>query len=241
MNTTAALLNACVEPFLLLLYPPRCLVCRRFGEAALCTACLMQMTPLPEPVCPLCGHAVDLRAGCINCLARRPAFVRARALGAYEGILQTAIHHFKYHDRPQLAGPLGRSLAEYARGHAGELNGLHFDGLLPVPMHPIRQRLRGYNQSERLARVVGKELGLPVIVGSLVRTRPTRAQVGLAREARRGNLHAAFAVCADGAVDGKTLLLVDDVATTGSTASECAAVLKTAGAKAVYVLTLAAG
>jgi len=241
MTTPAALLNSCLDPFLTLLYPPRCLICRALGESALCAACIGQIIPIPGPTCPTCGHGVDSQTGCINCLTRRPTFARARALGSYEGILQTAIHYFKYHDRPQLAGPLGKSLAQHARDHAAELHDLNFDALIPIPMHPVRQRLRGYNQSERLARVVGMELGLLLLPQALVRIRPTRPQVGLAREARYANLTGAFAIRTPEAVDGKTLLLIDDVATTGSSLNECAAALKAAGAKAVYALTLAAG
>ena len=236
MTTLARLL----DPFLSLLYPQRCLVCRALGEAALCGTCLGQIVPVPEPSCPVCGHAVEPRDGCLNCLARRPAFVRARALGAYEGVLQTAIHHFKYHDRPQLAGPLGRCLADFARTQAAHLNRLEFDGLVPVPMHRVRRRLRGYNQSERMARVVSAELGIP-LCAALERSRATRPQVGLARDARRSNLKNAFTVCFPERVVGQTLLLLDDVATTGSSLHECAVVLKAHGAKAVYALTLAAG
>ena len=237
MTTTLA---AVLDPFLSLLYPPRCLVCRALGAAGLCGACLEQIVSVADPSCPVCGHTVDLNDGCRNCLSRRPTFVRARALGAYEGVLQTAIYHFKYRDRPQLAGPLGRSLASFARDHAAHLNDLKFDALQPVPMHSTRRRLRGYNQSERLARVVGTELGLP-LCDALVRSRPTRPQVGLAREARCINLAGAFTVRRPEEVRGKTLLLIDDVATTGSSLSECAAALKAAGAAAVYALTLAAG
>ena len=237
MTTTLA---AVLDPFLSLLYPPRCLACRALGEAALCGACLGQIAPVADPACPVCGHTVELKDGCLNCRGRQPAFVRARALGAYEGVLQAAIHQFKYRDRPQLAGPLGRSLATFARDHASQLNDLKFDALQPVPMHSTRRRLRGYNQSERLARVVGTELGLP-LCNALVRSRPTRPQVGLAREARCRNLAGAFTVRRPEEVCGKTLLLIDDVATTGSSLSECAAALKAAGAKAVYALTLAAG
>ena len=234
-------LTALLDPFLTLLYPPRCLVCRALGESAFCAACLQQIITIPEPACPICGHAVDLPSGCVNCLTCRPTFVRARALGAYEGILQTAIHHFKYHDRPQMAGPLGKALAQYARDHASELHDLRFDALLPMPMHPVRQRLRGYNQSERLTQVVSKELSLPQLTSCLVRIHPTRPQVGLARDARRGNLRGAFAVRSPEIVAGKILLLIDDVATTGSSLNLCAEALKAAGAKAVYALTLAAG
>ena len=137
--------------------------------------------------------------------------------------------------------PLGCLLAEHARAQASALNGLRFDGLLPVPMHPVRERVRGYNQSERLARVVAAELGLPLLPRVLVRARSTRPQVGLSEDARRTNLRGAFAVKQPERVAGKTLLLIDDVVTSGSSLHECAAALNAAGAKAVYALTLAAG
>jgi len=230
-----------LDPFLSLLYPPRCLVCRALGESALCAACLAQIIPIASPACRTCGHPLGDGGGCANCAVRRPAYERARALGAYDGVLRTAIHQFKYRDRPQLAAPLGLSLAAFAHDHAPDLNGLRFDALLPVPMHPVRRRLRGYNQSERLARVVGGELGLPLLTNALVRTRASRPQVGLTGEARRANLAGAFAVPRPEAVQGQTLLLIDDVATSGSSLHECALVLRASGAQAVYALTLAAG
>lgn len=241
MSTLAALLSTCLDPFLSLLYPPRCLVCGTFGETRLCDACAAQIFPVPSPQCHVCGHALAPEGPCFNCAIRRPAYAHARAMGAYEGVLQTAIHHFKYHDCPQLALPLGAALAAFARSQAPALNHLHFDALLPMPMHPVRRRLRGYNQSERLVRVVSSELGLPLLSHALIRVRPTRPQVGLAAGDRRSNLAGAFAVRQPDAVHGKTLLLIDDVATTGSSLHECALVLKAAGAKAIYALTLAAG
>jgi len=192
------------------------------------------------PFCPLCGHTLT-GSRCTNCAAQTPAFRRCRSLGVYGGVLRHAIQQFKYRDRSQLAGPLGCLLAAYARVHASDLNGLRFDALLPVPMHSVRQRVRGYNQSERLARVLGEELSLPLLSRALVRVRPTRPQVGLSAEARRTNLHGAFTVKQPDLVYGKMLLLIDDVATTGSSLHECAATLNAAGAQAVYALTLAAG
>ena len=230
-----------LDPFLSLLYPPRCLVCRALGESGLCCACLAQIIPVAPPLCQTCGQTLPADAGCLHCRLRRPAYDRARALGAYEGVLRAAIHQFKYRDRPQLAVPLGARLASFARENAPDLNGLGFDALLPVPMHPVRRRLRGYNQSERLARVVASDLALPLLTDTLVRTHPTRAQVGLDRDARLTNLQGAFAVRRPEAVGGKTLLLIDDVATTGSSLHECALVLRANGARAVYALTLAAG
>lgn len=235
-------MTALLDPFLSLLYPPRCLVCRALGESGLCAVCLTQIIPIAPPLCRTCGQTIPADAGgCLHCRLRRPAYDRARALGAYEGVLRAAIHQFKYQDRPQLAVPLGMRLAAFARECAPDLNSLRFDGLLPVPMHPVRRRLRGYNQSERLARVVASELGLPLLTDALVRTRATRPQVGLAGDARHTNLSGAFTVRRSEAVQGKTLLLIDDVVTTGSSLHECALVLKAYGAKAVYALTLAAG
>ena len=236
------MLAALFDPFLTLLYPPRCLVCKALGESGLCAACAGQIMPIASPFCATCGQTLAPDdGGCFDCRRRTPAFHQARSMGAYDGVLRHAVHQFKYRDRPQMAVPLGRLLAAYARDHAPEMNGLRFDALLPVPMHPIRQRRRGYNQSERLARVLGSELSLPLLTGALLRVRPTRPQVGLTGEARRTNLHGAFAVKPPEAVIGKTLLLIDDVVTSGSSLHECALVLKAAGAKAVYALTLAAG
>jgi len=235
-------IDTLLDPFLSLLYPPRCLVCRVLGRSGLCAACLARIVPVAPPQCPTCGQTIPIDAGgCFHCRLRRPAYDRARALGAYEGVLRAAIHQFKYRDHPQLAQVLGHHLAVFAHENAADLNGLHFDALLPVPIHRTRRRLRGYNQSERLARVVAGELGLPLLTDALVRIRATRPQVGLSSEARRTNLSGAFAVRSPEAVLGKTLLLLDDVVTTGSSLYECTLVLKASGAKAVYALTLAAG
>ena len=234
------MLAALFDPFLSLLYPPRCLVCKTLGASGLCFTCAGLIAPVAAPFCAVCGHTLsDDR--CANCAAQTPAFRRCRSLGIYDGVLRSAIHQFKYRDRPQLAGPLGHLLAEYARAQASDLNGLRFDALLPVPMHSVRHRIRGYNQSERLARVLGDAIGLLLLTQVLVRVRPTRPQVGLTADARRTNLRGAFVVKQPDLVYGKTLLLIDDVVTTGSSLHECAAMLNAAGAKAVYALTLAAG
>ncbi len=234
------MLTALFGPFLTLLYPPRCLVCKTLGTSGLCAACAGKITPVAAPFCFVCGHTLS-DSRCTNCAAQTPAFRRCRSLGVYDGVLRHAIHQFKYRDRPQLAGPLGHLLADYARVQASDLNHLRFDALLPVPMHPVRQRIRGYNQSERLARILGAELSLPLLPNVLIRVRPTRPQVGLSGEARRTNLRGAFNVKQPDLVCGKTLLLIDDVVTSGSSLHECAVVLNTAGAQAVYALTLAAG
>ena len=232
--------GAALHPLLSLLYPPRCAVCRMLGGvSSLCATCAGAITPVTEPICACCGHSLNAGEHCLNCRQRPPAFDCARALGAYDGVLREAIHRFKYHDRPALAEPLGALLSAQARRQASALHDLRFDAVLPVPMHHVRRRRRGYNQSERLARVLAQELGLPLDTKTLVRPRATRPQVGLEAKARRVNLAGAFAVRAS--VKGKDLLLVDDVMTTGSSLHECAAALKIAGAGRVDALTLAVG
>lgn len=228
-----------ITPVLDLLYPPRCFICREIGErSGLCAACAVAIIRVPEPQCARCGHPLSERAQCYNCRICKPAFVRCRVWGAYEGVLRDAIHRLKYRDRPGLAEPLGIRLAAYARTESAALHSLKFDAVIPVPMHPIRQRQRGYNQAERLAWVVASELGLTVQTRCLFRTRSTRPQVGLAADIRATNLKDAFR--ASEAVADKTLLLIDDVTTTGSTLNACATTLTRAGAAAVYALVLAA-
>lgn len=229
------------DALLSLLYPPRCAVCRTLGSPVpLCAACVAAIVPVAEPQCPRCGHALEPDRVCNDCHRHPPAFDCARALGAYQGVLREAVHRFKYGHCPALAEPLGALLAAHARAHAHALHRLAFDGIIPVPMHAARKRTRGYNQSERLARVVARELGLPLDT-VLTRARATRPQVGLSGTRRRGNLQGAFRVSRPQDTVGRTFLLIDDVTTTGTSLSECAAMLKLAGAHGVYALALASG
>jgi ComF family protein len=162
-------------------------------------------------------------------------------MGRYNGILRAAIHRCKFRDRPQLAEPLGCALADYAQTQASSLNGLKFDAVVPVPMNAARRRVRGYNQAERIATALARELELPLETQLLRRARRNRAQVGLSADERRENLRGSFSVTRPDLVQDRIFLVVDDVTTTGSTLHECAKALREAGAKAVYCLTLAAG
>lgn len=242
MASIWTMLTQAADGLLTLLYPPRCAVCQAMGDPSpLCAACRAAVVPVPEPFCLRCGHTVQPDRECDGCRLHPPAFDRARALGAYQGVLRHAVHGFKYRDHPALAEPLGALLAEYARTQSRLLHSLAFDGIVPVPMHAARRRQRGYNQSERLACVVARELELPLDIGLLVRARATRPQVGLSGARRRSNLQGAFQVRRPADAMGKSFLLVDDVSTTGASLSECAAMLKLAGARHVSALTLAAG
>jgi competence protein ComFC len=234
------ILRTGVDSLLDLLYPPRCLLCGLFGPEYLCESCASSLlTPRPDPICRRCGHSI---AGtpCHHCAERRPAFVRSRSAGLYAGDLRLAIHLLKYRDKIMLADPLGKLLAGYAKENSRALHGLVFDAVVPVPMHPVRRRQRGYNHSERLAKAFAGEIGLALDSRILRRVRNTHPQVGFEREERLTNLAGAF-VAEPARCVGKTFLLIDDVSTTGSTLHECAIALRAAGAKRAYALTLAAG
>lgn len=224
-----------------LVYPPCCMLCKEPAEHFLCDACadgLLQ--PFPGFVCSTCGHPRQFLP-CNECRQAPPAYSCARAASPYSDDLAHTIHIFKYRDSPQLAVPLGRLLARYARGVRMSLGELAFDTVTSVPMLAARERARGYNQADRLARVVAGDLGIAYDRELLARAKRTRPQVGLRGTARAANVEGAFRVPRPSGAAGKCILVIDDVSTTGSTLKECAAVLREAGAASVYALSLAAG
>ena len=148
----------------------------------------------------------------------------------------TAIHELKYGKKSHLAGSLGPLLASCAENWLGPSDGLL---VMPVPLHPQRLRERGFNQSLLLARHVASRIGADLDYLSLRRTRFTRPQTQLTSDERRKNVRRAFGVVGNASLKGRSVLLIDDVATTGSTLNECARALKKAGVKEVYCLVLA--
>ncbi len=178
------------------------------------------------------ASAPDFRCG--DCVLHPPAFERARSYGAYRGALRELVHLFKYRGMRPLSRPLGAWLAEVTR-----VEGLaECEAVVPLPLDPERRRARGYNQSELLAREVARRLGLPLVPQACRRVRPTAPQAGLTRAQRRANVQGAFA--ADPRlVRNRTVLLVDDVMTTGATLNACARTLRQAGAARVLAVTVA--
>jgi ComF family protein len=168
--------------------------------------------------CTLCSHGLR-------------AFEAAYCFGAYEGVLRELIHLYKYAGIESLARPLGDLLMR-----ALPLD-LQFDAVAPVPLHWRRRWQRGYNQAELLARSLARRTGIP-LRNCLRRRRATNVQAGLSNTRRRQNVSGAFRARAD-AVEGRRILLVDDVMTTGATANACAQALRRAGAQTITVLTLA--
>ena len=230
------------EGLLDLLYPPHCLVCEEHGRPALCESCAARFTPVPEPVCAVCGRPAEGHRPCRLCAGMSPggwSFQTARAAAIYEGPLRHAIHRFKYGRMEVLGEPLGAYLAN--RLVVDGLLSEPVDGVVPVPIHPARERERGFNQAALLGEPVARMLGVPLLPQALRRVRRTPPQVGLPPEARRANLRDALAVPEPANVAGRHVLLIDDVFTTGATSDMCARVLTQAGAASVRVATLAAG
>lgn len=240
------LLNSLMD----LIYPPRCGVCHAFlgeqgvnhegKEMDLCRLCFNSFAEVSSPLCPSCGRPFGSGGGedhaCADCLAKEPFFDIARAPYIYEGLLMTAIHELKYARKSYLARSLGPLLASYAARWLGNPDGLL---VMPVPLHPRRLRERGFNQSLLLARHVASGLEAELDYLSLRRTRFTQPQTNLTSDERRKNVRKAFDVRGTAGVRGRTVILVDDVATTGSTLNECARVLKKAGVREVCCLALA--
>ncbi len=192
----------------------------------------------------MCGLPVegDLAAlpnfRCGDCVQHPPAFDLARSYGVYGGALRDLIHLLKYQEMTPLAGRLGPLMVEAAlRPECAEAYAA-CDAVVALPLDPERRRQRGYNQAELLAREVARGLGLPLWTDACRRTRPTSPQAGLTRPQRHANVRGAFDAQA-GRVADKTILLVDDVMTTGATLSACSRALFQAGAKRILALTLA--
>lgn len=213
-----------------LLYPPRC-VAEGCGsrEGWLCGPCRLTIRPVPGPRCPRCALPL-VGGGCRACAAHTPCFDAAVAVGVYESPLREALHALKYARVTALAQPLG-DLA------AGLLTGLPFDLVVPVPAHRQRVAGRGVDQATLLAQAVARRWERPCLPAALLRTRSTLPQAKLGPAARRANVAGAFRAVVG--LSGQRVLLVDDVLTTGATASACAEALRGAGAAEVRVCTVA--
>jgi ComF family protein len=177
---------------------------------------------------------------CVNCRESRPKFERAVSFGEYKDGLRGLIHLLKYEGVTPAQTPLGQMLADAI----SELLPTAGDDpllLVPVPLHRSRRRARGFNQAELIARAALKQLPhrIELVAELLIRQRETISQVGLSREERIKNMQGAFRVGDRARVKGRNIVVVDDVMTTGTTLSECARVLKKAGANQVWAATVA--
>lgn len=218
---TSSPLRAWYDALLAVVFAPDCVACG-----------LPLAAPSRGPVCPACWSSIASLPLTVQNLPTgvRPLIAKIASAGAYEHELRAVVHALKYRGRRTLAAPLGALMI--ARG-GDVVAGADF--AVPVPLHPSRLRTRGFNQARDLA----SHVGLPVLL-ALRRTRATADQVTLTSEERRANVGGAFAATRRGrVVAGQTIVLVDDVATTGATLDACAVALLAAGAREVRALTAA--
>ena len=218
--------------------PPVCGLCqgRLDHPGALCADCWRQLHFLAEPYCDACGlpfsMPVEGVALCAACLTAPPLFTKARAALVYDDVCRQLISRFKYGDQLHLLPVFLPWLERAVQPLRPDL-----DLIVPVPLHWQRLWSRRYNQAGLLAARLGQQIAVPVAQQALQRRKATARQVGMTRTQRQKNVHKAFAVRQD--VRGQTILLVDDVYTTGATLEACTQVLMDSGAKEVRVLTLA--
>ncbi|MBP7165630.1 MAG: ComF family protein [Firmicutes bacterium] len=223
-----------------------CPVCGRSGRSqSLCSECMALIPMTRPPTCSVCG--TPLRAGatsdndarremCTGCLGIRHYFECARAPAIYEGAARQHVHDLKYRARVEIVPALSALMAHCAinTGMADSC-----DCATPVPLHPDRLIRRGFNQAGLLARSVSSLLGITLIPGALARHASTGTQTFLDRRHRRDNVIRAFVCDEPARMAGRTIMLIDDVLTSGATADGCARALLRSGASKVYVLTFA--
>jgi ComF family protein len=229
---TATLVARLRGQLLDLLFPSRCVSCHRVGES-ICSRCLSSIRFVSPPFCPRCSRTLRVQGEpCFHCLTWPLHLTHIRAVAYHEGALRKAIHALKYGRRSDLAAPLAVLLQQHLLRSA-----LKVDLITAVPLHPERERDRGYNQADLLARELAPRVALPY-KGGLERIRATQDQIGLDAAARHENMREAFAADPT-AFRGCRVLIVDDVCTTGATLDACAAALHSQGARLTYGLTVA--
>jgi ComF family protein len=230
--------------FELAVFPSTCKICRALLEApaekVLCQNCLDKIVPLRAPFCPACGRFFD-GAGeshtCSACLNQAPPFSAHRSSARYRGHLKDALLLFKYRRYRVLGVNLAGFVVEALKKEDGLWTGV--DVIVPVPLHRRRRWDRGFNQAEVLAREIGRLKRIPVESRVLIKVQNVPPQTSLERDERKSNVRDAYRLDRAERLQGKTVLLVDDVYTTGSTMRECAGLLKNGGVKDVRAVTVA--
>lgn len=234
------------DGFIQLIYPNLCWTCGQLTTSnpdPVCAKCRPALTNDPFFTCPRCSSTVgphlELPDGCPECRTQSFAFDGAVRVGPYDGLLRETILRLKYWQGEELA----EGLADlWAKRLAEKLTTRAADAIIPIPLHWQRRIARGYNQSAVLAQALARELGVPCLPNALRRIRATPQQTSQASAtARRDNVKQAFVARNGYDFAGKTLVLVDDVLTTGATASEAAKALRPHKPKAIFVAVLAHG
>ncbi|MBI5964492.1 MAG: ComF family protein [Chloroflexi bacterium] len=214
-----------------LLFPPACGGCGKSGSRW-CVECQGSVKILKGNLCEVCGLPLDGSGVCDACRADRPHFRALRAWAVFENPVQNALHRLKYRRDISMGEALAVQMVSFVR----ELN-WPIDMIVPVPLGKQRLKERGYNQVGMIAKPLALALDVRYVSNGLMRRKETRSQVGLSKQERRVNVREAFQARAG--MNGKNILVMDDVSTTGSTLSSSAEALYSSGAKDVYALTVA--
>ena len=214
------------------LYPPQCGGCGKAGKRW-CDECVGKVERITPPICPICGKKQRTEMVCDQCASEPPSFVALRSWAVYLGPLRRAIQRLKYQRDVAMGEILARPLVDLLKNMNWSI-----DLIVPVPISLARLKERGYNQVSLLARPISLGLELPYRARALLRVRETQSQVGLSAEERRLNVKGVFQA-EPRLVTGKSVLVVDDIMTTGSTMNECSLALMRSGARQVFGVTLA--
>ena len=240
------IIRTALDALAAVLFPAPCRICGAIllnaSRIPICEPCLGSITLIAQPMCDCCGQpfispvaAEAIEPLCQLCRAQTYAFDRARSLAIYNDALSGAIMLMKYEQVTRLGDWFSARLAELAK-KAGEK--FRADIVVPVPLHPDRQRERGYNQAALIARPLARRLRLKLQASLLIRTKPRPPQLVLSRSEHWKSVRGAYATRPGARVDNLRILLVDDVLTTGATLDACSRALKKAGAAEVIGLTV---
>ena len=229
-----------------LVYPRICVACKKtLGEDQptnyICYSCLSAIQKNKPPFCQICGRHLDPKKGfsslCVKCKRSRYAFDRAFSPCSYSGTTRELIQLLKYKNKIYLAKPLAGFLVEFIKEYDFPID--MADLIVPIPLHKRKLREREFNQSQLLAKHVSDEFNVRLSDGNLFRIKDNQAQAELTDEKRWENVMGIFGLNNPIEFSNKTIILIDDVITTGATVSEAASTLKENGANLVFVLTLA--
>ena len=230
-----------LENILNYLFPIYCCNCQNLlsSDGLVCHECWAKLRFISEPICIKCGTPFELNivehsdAFCPQCIAKTPKYNSARSIMVYDDVSRKIIHNFKYYDKTQLAKHFAKiALSNYAKISENEV-------IIPVPMHRLKRLFRLYNPAQILAQQIAKQTRIPCKNNILVKIKWSKPQSKLSRRQRIRNLRGSFAINNAQQIQGKKILLVDDVITTGTTSEICAALLKKAGASEVNILSIA--
>ena len=223
-----------------ILFPRKCPVCDQIimpKGAVICPECRRRVNLVTEPRCLKCGKQLFCEEAeyCDGCEKKTFHYTRGLVLLNYDSVARKILTALKYHGKCDNADYLA---AETVARLREEILGMQADCFVPVPVHPRRKRVRGFNQAELIAKRLGERMDIPVRTDVLKRIKNTLPQKELGSSARLNNLLKAFAVKNTEKLEGKTVILVDDVHTTGATLHTCAALLKAAGATEIFFVTV---